>query len=71
MRGAPILRRTKAGEKEREILKKAKYVHLVGKKTDERPETKSKLDAKKPSFELKRIIILHPRLVSLYPMLFK
>lgn len=72
LRRAPILRRTKASASERKLLKSGRYVHLIAKKTDERPQTKSNLDAKKPSFEAKRVVVLQtPYLKTVYPMLFK
>ncbi len=70
-RKAPILVRVKLTEKERKILKKAKYIHLVADESKVRPETKRRVDLEKPSFEMKRLIVLDPRLLTtVYPLLF-
>jgi len=70
---APMIKRFRATtEKERKVLKKARYVHLNADETDSRPQTKKKSDAKKESYEGMRLIILDPRLLSSgYPLLFR
>lgn len=70
-RKAPVLVRAKLTEKERKILKKAKYIHLIADDSNVRPETKRRADLAKPSFDMKRLIVLDPRLLaSTYPLLF-
>jgi len=70
-RKAPVLLRYRMAEKERKLVKKAKYIHLLADESDVRPDTARKSDLGKPSLEMKRLIVLDPRLVaSTYPLLF-
>jgi hypothetical protein len=72
-RKAPIIRREKAADdKERKLLKKAQWVHVLGKPADARPRSKSRADAEKPCFESTRVVLLDARLVAtVYPALFE
>ena len=65
-RRAPIINRTKV---EHKLLKKARYIHVVGTSSETRPKTKSRSAAAKSSFKSKRVIILDARAAKAFPLL--
>ena len=66
-RKAPIINRTKV---EHKLLKKARYIHVVGTSSETRPKTKSRSAASKSSFKSERVIILDARASRAFPLLF-